>query len=184
MNEFIIAGIGGQSVITCSKIISTAALQKGYDVRSAETIGMAQRGGSVTSYIRMGQNIYCPFIAKGRADEVISMDFYEAMRHQAYLKENGRLSAPITLENKKASELCQLRPGINICCYDLSDAWKKAGSSRYTNIIILGIVFYGNRYLISDKDIRASIITLYSGEKCKKNLNALQLGVDIAKAIW
>lgn len=181
MNEFIIAGIGGQGVITCSKIVSTAALQKGYDVRSTETIGMAQRGGSVTSHIRMGQNIYCPFIAKGQADEVISMDFREAIRYQAYLKESGRVSAPVLLDSKNNSESYQLRPDIDVRCYDLSESWEKVGSSKYTNIIMLGIVFYGGRYLISERDIRTSIMTLYSGKRCEKNLDALQLGVDIAK---
>ena len=181
MNEFIIAGIGGQGIITCSKIISTAALNKGYDVRSTETIGMAQRGGSVTSYIRVGQNIYCPFIAIGQADEVISMDYYEAMRYQSYLKEKGRISAPKKLENKKGFESCHLRSDINAYYYDLSKTWEKMGSLKYTNIIMLGIVFYGDRYLISDKDIRASIISLYTGKQCDKNLEALQFGVDIAK---
>lgn len=151
MNEFIIAGVGGQGVITSSKIISTAALQKGYDVRSTETIGMAQRGGSVTSYIRMGQNIYCPFIVKGRADEVISMNYREAIRHQAYLKEKGRISAPVLLDSKNRLELYRLRPDIDVRFYDLSEAWDKVGSPQYTNIIMLGIVFYGGKYLISEK---------------------------------
>lgn len=181
MNEFIIAGIGGQGVVTCSKIVSTAALQKGYDVQSTETIGMAQRGGSVTSHIRIGHNIYCPFIAKGRADGVISMDFREAIRHQAYLKENGRVLTPVLLDSKNDLESYQLRPDIDVRRYDLREPWEKVGSPQYTNIIMLGIVFYDGRYLISEKDIKTSIMTLYSGKKCKKNLDALQLGVDIAK---
>lgn len=181
MNEFIIAGIGGQGVITCSKIILTAALQKGYEVRSTETIGMAQRGGSVTSHIRMGQDIYCPFIAKGQADEVISMDFREAMRYQPYLKEEGRISAPLRIDNKNDLETYRLRTDIDTCCYDLSEAWESIGSFKYTNIIMLGIVFYGGRYFISEKNIKTSIMTLYSGKRREKSLDALQLGVDIAK---
>ena len=94
MNDFIIAGIGGQGVLTCSKLILETALYKGYEVRSAETIGMAQRGGSVISHVRIGERIYSSLIPEGRADEVISMDFTEALRYQNYLKQSGYMEAP------------------------------------------------------------------------------------------
>lgn len=180
MNDFIITGVGGQGVITCSKIIATAALITGYDVRSSETIGMAQRGGSVISHIRIGKDIYSPFIIRGQADEVISMDLYEAIRNQSYLKENGQLVAPKIHENKQMEDL-KLRSDVNACFYDLSMQWKKMNTQKYTNIILLGIAFCDDRYFISHKDIRKAIVSLYTGKRLERNLMALQLGINIGK---
>ena len=67
MNKnIVLCGVGGQGTVLASKLIAAAAMKKNIPVMSAETIGMAQRGGSVFSHIRMGEGLYSPMIAKGR----------------------------------------------------------------------------------------------------------------------
>ena len=72
MNKnIVLCGVGGQGTVLASKLIAAAAMKKDIPVMSAETIGMAQRGGSVFSHIRMGEGLYAPMIAKGTADIII-----------------------------------------------------------------------------------------------------------------
>lgn len=177
MNEFIISGIGGQGIITCSKLILQAALDKGYEVRSTETIGMAQRGGSVCSQVRIGKKVFSPSIPVGGADEIISMDLVEGLRYQGYLKSNGLIETPSggIIKDK-------IRPDIVVKRYNLKDIWGKLGTRFNTNIIMLGIVFSNkDRYLISVEDIECAIYGLYNGEICLKNIEALHIGKNLVK---
>ena len=86
-----IAGVGGQGTVLASKLIAAAAMKKGYDVRTTETIGMAQRGGSVTSHVRAGENIFSPLIPLGRADALIAFEPAEAARQMQYLRRGGMM---------------------------------------------------------------------------------------------
>lgn len=181
MNDFIIAGIGGQGVLTCSKLILLTALSKGYEVRSAETIGMAQRGGSVISHVRIGEQIHSSLIPEGRADEVISMDFTEALRYQNYLKKSGYMEAPEDYRIKTQLLKVPVRSDIHLKSYDLKKEWSKNGTRRITNILMLGIVFSSDRYIISHKDIEKTLIKHYSGDSLNNNLEALYAGAELAK---
>ena len=90
MNKnIILCGVGGQGTVLASKLIAAAAMEKGIPVMSAETIGMAQRGGSVFSHVRMGENLYSPMIAKGTADMILGFEPGETVRMLPYLKKNG-----------------------------------------------------------------------------------------------
>ena len=75
MNKnIVLCGVGGQGTVLASKLIAAAAMKKGISVMSAETIGMAQRGGSVFSHIRLGEHLHSPMIAKGTADIIIGFE--------------------------------------------------------------------------------------------------------------
>ena len=89
--NLMIAGVGGQGTVLASKLISAAAMKKGYDVRTTETIGMAQRGGSVVSHVRIGENIFSPLIPLGKADALIAFEPAEAVRQFLYLRKDGAL---------------------------------------------------------------------------------------------
>jgi len=80
-----IAGVGGQGTVLASKLIAAAAMKKGYDVRTTETIGMAQRGGSVFGHVRIGKDIFSPLIPLGRANVIIAFEPAEAVRQLPYL---------------------------------------------------------------------------------------------------
>ena len=81
MNKnIVLCGVGGQGTVLASKLIAAAAMKKGLSVMSAETIGMAQRGGSVFSHVRIGDDVCSPMIARGSADLIVGFEPGEAVR--------------------------------------------------------------------------------------------------------
>ena len=89
--DIVLCGVGGQGTVLASRLISDAAMEKGVPVMSAETIGMAQRGGSVFSHLRLGEGVYSPMIARGEADLILAFEPGEAVRMLPYLKEGGQI---------------------------------------------------------------------------------------------
>lgn len=93
----LLCGVGGQGIVLASKLIAASAMEKGMLVRTAETIGMAQRGGCVVSHVRYGDKVNSSMIPVGGADVIIAFEPAEAVRNLAYLKKNGTV-----IVNKKA----------------------------------------------------------------------------------
>lgn len=87
--DIFLTGIGGQGVLLASEIISQAALLARYDVKKSEVHGMSQRGGSVTSCVRLGKKVYSPLIERGQADFLVSFVPEEGRRHAGYLRKGG-----------------------------------------------------------------------------------------------
>lgn len=87
--DIVIAGVGGQGTILAGKLISTLALMEGLDVKSAETHGMAQRGGSVITHLRMGEKVSSPLVPAGEADFLLSFERLEALRWLPFLSPRG-----------------------------------------------------------------------------------------------
>jgi len=90
----VIAGVGGQGTVLASKLIAAAAMKRGFDVRTTETIGMAQRGGCVVSHLRIGSSIdeiYSPVVPLGKADAIVAFEPAEAVRQISYLSPDGSL---------------------------------------------------------------------------------------------
>lgn len=78
--NIVIAGTGGQGLITLLQILAEAAFSKGYEVRTSELHGLSQRGGSVEVHIRFGRKIYSPLISQGKADLILSLEMQEALK--------------------------------------------------------------------------------------------------------
>lgn len=98
-NDILIAGIGGQGTVLASRLIAVAAMEKGSFVRTAETIGMAQRGGSVVSHVRIESENKSSLIPFGTADTIIAFEATEALRSLPRLKKGGCL-----IVNKRSEE--------------------------------------------------------------------------------
>ena len=99
MLDVLLAGVGGQGTVLAAKVLAQAAQDKGWQVRTAETIGMAQRGGNVTSHVRMGnggEEVFAPLLAHGTADLVIAFEPGEAARVLSFLAPNGVLVTATT----------------------------------------------------------------------------------------
>ena len=99
MINVMLTGVGGQGTVLASKILAQAAQDKGWHVRTAETIGMAQRGGSVVSHVRMGnhgEQVSSPLIARGTADLIIAFEPAEGARVLEYLSPTGVLVSATT----------------------------------------------------------------------------------------
>jgi len=91
--NILLCGVGGQGTILASKLIAEAAMRRGFAVRTAETIGMAQRGGCVASHVRIGHEIHSPLIPNASADLIIGFEPAEAIRALPYLKKDGAVVA-------------------------------------------------------------------------------------------
>ena len=87
--DILICGVGGQGTVLASRVIAAAAMEEGSPVHSAETIGMAQRGGSVTSHVRVGEGACSPLIPHGSAELMLAFEPAEAVRNLCYLKPGG-----------------------------------------------------------------------------------------------
>ncbi len=87
--DILIAGVGGQGTILTGRIIASLAISEGLDVKTAETHGMAQRGGSVITHVRIGEKVYSPLIPRGDGDVLLSFEKLEALRWLPYLSPQG-----------------------------------------------------------------------------------------------
>ncbi len=87
--NIIIAGVGGQGLILTTEIICEAAMKNGYDVKSNDVVGLAQRGGRVWGSVKIGKKIHSPNIAIADADILLGMELLEALRWKPYLMDKG-----------------------------------------------------------------------------------------------
>jgi len=87
--DFILAGVGGQGTILASNILTEVGLELGYDVKKAEVLGMAQRGGTVESHVRWGEKVYSPLVEEGEVDFLVGFEMLEAGRWSLYLKKDS-----------------------------------------------------------------------------------------------
>ncbi len=150
MTDIVLCGVGGQGTVLASKLIAAAAMDKGLDVMSAETIGMAQKGGSVFSHLRVERKVHTPMIAKGTADIIIAFEPAEAVRMLPYLKEGGSVIVnshavkPVTSVLKDTgydgSEMVgYLKENVeNLTVIDCEKACREIGSPKVTNMVLLG----------------------------------------------
>lgn len=188
----ILCGVGGQGTVLASKLISYAAMAKGEAVKSAETIGMAQRGGSVTSHIRIGEEAFSPLIPKGKADVMIAFEPAEAVRNLDYLKEDG-----VVVVSKKAvkpvtaSLATKVYEGQDMLDYlekkvqrlvivDGQQIMEELGSAKVLNVVLLGAAIGCHEIDISIEEIRQAIKEKVPERFYELNLRALQAGYDLS----
>ena len=153
MKNIVLCGIGGQGTVLASKLIAAAAMQKGLPVRSAETIGMSQRGGSVFSHLRVGdpgEEVASPMIANGEADILIGFEPGETVRMLPCLKEGGqvitasRAIMPVTATlsggNYSGDEMvAYLKETVpNLSVVDTDAAIEELGNPKVMNVLLLG----------------------------------------------
>ena len=128
--DIFLAGIGGQGILLASEIIAQAGLSARFDVKKSEVHGMSQRGGSVTSCVRLGEKVYSPLIERGRADILLSLHPEEGRRHIGYLRKGGLfVEAPANLQEKLANPRTSNTAVVGILSAYLGiavDAWMEA----------------------------------------------------------
>lgn len=184
----LLCGVGGQGTVLASKLIAYAALDKGMFVRTTETIGMAQRGGSVVSHVRMGEEIHSPLIPKGQADVMIAFEPAEAVRNLDYLKKSG-----VTVVNTKAvkpvtatlgnteyngQEMIEyLKAHVeNLILVDGESVCEEVGSAKVLNITLLGAALGSGVLDISLADMETEIEKHVKKQFIEMNKKALALG--------
>lgn len=186
MNKnIVLCGVGGQGTVLASKLIAAAAMKKGLPVMSAETIGMAQRGGSVFSHIRTGEGIHSPMVAEGTADILIAFEPGEAVRMLPYLKEDGQVIVsqkavmPVTATLAGAAYsaremIAYLQAHVrNLLVVDTEKACTDIGSSKVLNILLLGAAVHSGALGLSEEDIADAIRARLPEKLHELNLQAL-----------
>ncbi len=188
----ILCGVGGQGTVLASKLISYAAMAKGQEVKSAETIGMAQRGGSVTSHIRMGEEAFSPLVPKGKADVMIAFEPGEAVRNLDYLKPDGvvvvskKAVKPVTAslsagEYKGREMLDYLHKKVErLIVVDSQQIMAELGSSKVLNVVLLGAAVGCSEIDISMDEIRSAIKEKVPEKFHDLNMRALEAGYRLA----
>ena len=101
VTNVVVAGLGGQGVLRASDILADVALRSGYDVKKSEIKGMSQRGGSVTSDVRFGDQVLSPMVSAGEADYLLVLEPTQVAPHRHYLKAGGVLIAPDAVDVEK-----------------------------------------------------------------------------------
>src|SRR5512146_2543751 len=101
VTNIVLAGLGGQGVLTASDILAQAILRAGYDVKKSEIKGMSQRGGSVTSDVRFGPIVYSPMVPPGDADFLLVLEPTQVEPHRFYLRPNGTLITPEAVDSAR-----------------------------------------------------------------------------------
>lgn len=188
----ILCGVGGQGTVLASKMISYAAMEKGEEVKSAETIGMAQRGGSVTSHVRIGEEAFSPLIPEGKADVMIAFEPAEAVRNLCYLKEDGvavvskKAVKPVTASlSEKVYEAQEMLDYLQkhvkrLIVVDGEAAAKELGSAKALNVVLLGAAIACDEIDISMEEIKAAITKKVPEKFHALNYKALEVGRNIA----
>ena len=146
--NIMIVGVGGQGTLLTSRVLGKLATQAGYDVKLSEVHGMAQRGGSVVTFVRFGGKVAEPIVEAGQADVLIAFERLEALRYLHFLKKDGVVVVndlridPITVVTGAAASpddiihtLKQVRRTIAV---KATEEAKKLGAPKTFNIIVLG----------------------------------------------
>lgn len=147
--NIMIVGVGGQGTLLTSRILGGIARQAGYDVKISEVHGMAQRGGSVVTYVRYGEKVAEPIVEEGQADILIAFERLEALRYAHFLKKDGVMIVndqrmdpmPVAIGMAKYPEgiIETLKEKHNVIVADAQEMAKKIGNARVFNTIIIGV---------------------------------------------
>ena len=191
--DILICGVGGQGTVLASKIIAASAMEEGHPVHSAETIGMAQRGGSVTSHVRIGADAFAPMIPFGSAGLLLAFEPGEAVRNLKYLRKGGlavvntAVTKPVTESLKESGYsgkvMAEYLERKCACIFvDAEEACKPFGSTRFFNIILLGVAA-GSGHLGLRKETVLKQIEKYVPPKYLEiNTRAFEAGIKIAES--
>lgn len=184
--NLIFAGVGGQGIVLASKLVAQTALRKGLFVRTAETIGMAQRGGSVMSHVRIGDVVYSPMVAPGTAQALIAFEPGEAVRCLPYLEKGGtvvvseRAVPPVTAALSRsdydgADMLAHLRRcGARLVIVDGDAICAEAGSPKVLNTALLGAAAAAGVLGLTPDEIEATIEAVLPEKYVAMNVRALR----------
>lgn len=190
----VIAGVGGQGVILMSELLGNAAVAEGINVRGSEVLGMAVRGGSVSSTIRLGDEALAPLAPTGKTDVLVGMEPAETLRNINNLSE----SSLVILNTEKmvpftVSSLGSVYPEMETIIEKLKLATDKiiqlnatqiaieAGSQQSANVVMLGALFGQEKLPIKIETVKQEIKNRFSAKLAPVNLKAFDLGYEACR---
>ena len=145
-----IVGVGGQGTLLASRILGNTVISRGYDVKVSEVHGMSQRGGSVVTYVKYGDEVYSPIIDKGCADMILAFELLEAYRALPYLKKGGKMIVNtqeimpmpvITGAAKYPADIAEKLSGAaDVTTVDALKLAEEAGNIKSVNVVLIGVM--------------------------------------------
>ena len=194
MNKnILLCGVGGQGTVLASKLLAASAMEIGEEVHSAETIGMAQRGGSVTSHLWIGNECYYPLIPEGEADIMLAFEPSEAVRNLRYLKKSGVVivnNVPVKPVTESLNEtgydgiqmINYLKEKVeNVIEVDASELLAPLGSSKYFNVAVLGVLIGTNMLGIDEQTVVEQIKKRVPERFLEIDMKAFNMGKQIGE---
>ncbi len=147
--NIMIVGVGGQGTLLTSRVLGGVMLDGGYEVKMSEVHGMAQRGGSVVTFVRYGDVVREPIVEEGCADVMIAFEKLEALRYAHYLKKDGVIICndqrmdpmPVVIGREKYPEniIENLSKDYKVIPVDALSVAKELGNAQVFNVVILGV---------------------------------------------
>lgn len=189
--NIILAGVGGQGILTIAAILDTAALNNGLFFKQSEVHGMSQRGGAVQSHVRISDGeIYSDLIPKGKADMILSVEPMETLRYLPFLEKDAWLLTDtkpyLNIDNypdeKKIFKKIKSFP--NHIIFDASNIAKKIGNPKAANLVLLGAA--SHLIPIKERALIAAIKTLFGakGDRIVElNIKAFEAGKKYVKEL-
>ena len=186
--NIMIVGVGGQGTLLTSRILGGLTIDAGYDVKLSEVHGMAQRGGSVVTFVRYGEKVYEPIVEEGQADVLIAFERLEAMRYAAYLKKDGVIIVndqridPMPVVTGKAEYpdgiIEELKKSHRVIAFDAMAEALKLGNSRVFNTVIIGVAA---KHMDFDKQQWMDVIAgTVPAKTIELNQKAFEVGYQLA----
>lgn len=187
--DMVFSGVGGQGVVVLSDIYCEAAILDGFDVAKAEIHGMAQRGGSIVAYARIGQKVEAPLIETGRADVLVGFEVLETARALPMLKRGGDVvvnmkymqpsTASSNVKPKTQDELMQiLQAKATVHEVDGAGIARKVGNLLVVNTVLLGALSALPQVPIKAESFKQAIAGKIKEKYVNVNLQAFQLGKE------
>lgn len=184
--NILLVGVGGQGTITAAKLLTTGLMEADYDVKMSEIHGMSQRGGSVSSQVRYGDDVQSPVIEMGTADIIVAFEKMEALRYIDFLKEDGKIIVndaeiwplPVVIGKATYPEkiLETLQEKADVRVMNASAMAEEMGNLKVMNVILLGAIIksMGLQDIDWDEIIRNNVKPKF----VDLNIKAMAVGMD------
>lgn len=179
----LMAGVGGQGILFVTRLLADMAVQRGWSVAACETHGMAQRGGSVVSHLKLNQRPAAPLIRQGRADLLLGLNEEEGLRHVGHLRKGGSLllekgrgkfTGPAMSRYLRSMEI---RVGV----VPAVSAALEMGYPLGANLVVLGAASAAGWLPFSPKEMERALGKLSKRALLEKNLQSLRLGMEMGR---
>ncbi|MEG2186406.1 MAG: indolepyruvate oxidoreductase subunit beta [Clostridia bacterium] len=186
--DLVIVGVGGQGTLLASKILGKLALSENCGVKVSEVHGMSQRGGSVITYVRVGDKVHSPLVAQGQADYLLSFEALEAARAASFLKAEGIAIVntqqiwPMPVITGAASYPQEPMKPFQQHRVESADALKlaiEAGNAKALNLVLLGML--SMHLPFSEEAWQKAICDCVPKATFAVNLSAFQKGRELSK---
>ena len=190
MKSLLLCGVGGQGTVLASRILAQAAMEEGKFARTAETIGMAQRGGCVVSHVRIDSKDCSPLVPLKKADILIAFEPGEAVRNLPYLKPEGIVIVcdnpicPVTaslagIEYDSRKMIDYIKSKVDrVIVVDGNKICEECGSSKVVNVALVGTIIKTGVAELSEESVKKVLKSKLKPEFIDMNMKALTLGME------